>query len=158
MAETTDLLVDILERAFRKRSWHGTNLLGSLRGLAPELAAWRPAPGRRNIWEHLVHTAYWKYSVSRRLIGAERGSFPLKGSNWFPRPEETSASALLADMRLLKKCHEDLIRAANALPVDQLDDVPSGSKFTFQQLIVAVAAHDLYHTGQIQLIKRLYRR
>ena len=64
------LLVEILDRAYNRRSWHGTNLRGSLRGLTPAQLAWRPGKNRHNIWEVVVHAAYWKYAVWRRLTGA----------------------------------------------------------------------------------------
>src|SRR5262245_26323148 len=74
-------LVTILDQGFNRRSWHGPNLRGSIRGVSASLAAWRPAPARHNIWEITVHAAYWKYAVWRRLTGGRRGTFPLKGSN-----------------------------------------------------------------------------
>jgi hypothetical protein len=42
-------LLEILARAYDRRSWHGTNLRGSIRGLDPDGAARRPTPGRHNI-------------------------------------------------------------------------------------------------------------
>ena len=81
-----DLLVRLLDQAYERRSWHGPNLRGSVRGVSAAVAAHRPAEGRHNIWEVALHAAYWKYVVRRRLLGEKRGSFPLKGSNWFPRP------------------------------------------------------------------------
>ena len=84
-------VIAILDAAYDRKSWHGTNLRGSIRGLRMEQAAWRPAAGRHNIWELVVHAAYWKYIALRRLSGSKRGSFPLKGSNWFIRPQEATA-------------------------------------------------------------------
>ena len=150
-----DLLVLQLEQAFQRKSWHGTNLAGSIRGLKPDLAVFRPGKERHNIWELIVHCAYWKYSVYRRLENLPAGSFPLKGSDWFARPEENSEKALKADMKLLKSCHHDLLDAVGRFAPRKLDDVPKGSKTTYRDLIVGVAAHDLYHAGQIQLIKRM---
>ena len=54
----------LLDEAFDRRSWHGTNLRGSIRGLPRSTAAWRPAPDRHNIWELVVHAAYWKYACA----------------------------------------------------------------------------------------------
>jgi hypothetical protein len=88
-----ELLLCILEEAYEKQARHGPNLRGSLRGVSVEQAAWRPDPQRHNIWEIAVHAAYWKYAVRRRLQGEKRGTFPLKGSNWFERPEEASEAA-----------------------------------------------------------------
>lgn len=151
----TDLLILQLEQAFDHRSWHGTNLFGSIRGISPEQAAWRPAAERHNVWEIIVHAAYWKYSVYRRLVDEAKGSFPLKGSNWFPRPIEATSAELKADIRLLRDFHNKLLAGVHQFKPKRLDDRPVGSKVTFRDLIVGVAAHDLYHAGQIQLLKRL---
>ena len=86
------LLLQMIDEAYDKKSWHGPNLRGGIRGLSPAMAAWRPAENRHSIAEIAVHAAYWKYTVRRRLRGEKRGSFPLKGSNWFPRPVVSAAS------------------------------------------------------------------
>jgi hypothetical protein len=84
------LILNLIDQAFDRRAWHGTNLKGSLRGMTAAEAAWRPAEGRHNVWEVVIHCAYWKYAVWRRLTGVKRGSFLLKGSNWFARPGDGS--------------------------------------------------------------------
>ena len=86
MTDAIAVLVKALDEAFDRKGWHGANLRGSIRGMAADTAAWRPAPGRHNIWEIVVHAAYWKYAVRRRLLGEHRGRFAIKGSNWFERP------------------------------------------------------------------------
>jgi hypothetical protein len=147
--------MDLLDEGFRKRAWHGTNLLGSIRGLDPASAAWRPATGRHNIWELIVHCAYWKYAVTRLLTGAKRGSFPLEGSNFFAR-DGGSADDLKRDIRLLRRCHRDLLAAAARVKPHELGKrPPAGKKWTREQAIRGAACHDVYHAGQIQLLKRL---
>ena len=151
-------LLTIVDQAYDHKSWHGTNLRGSIRGLSASQAAWRPARNRHNIWEVVVHAAYWKYAVTRRFSGAPRGSFPLKGSNWFVRPAGRRAadSVWRADIALLQSMHE-LLRAAVAQLSDRdLAGTPRHSKVSNFDLIAGIAAHDLYHAGQIQLLKRLH--
>lgn len=151
------LLLDVLDRAYDRQSWHGTNLKGSIRGLSPAGASRRPAPGRHNIWEIVVHCAYWKYAVTRRLTGAKRGSFPLEGSNWFTRPVSSTGltAAWTADRRLLDAMHGQLRDAVAATPPKSLHRRTPGRKTSPFDLIAGIAAHDLYHAGQVQLIKRL---
>jgi uncharacterized damage-inducible protein DinB len=120
-----------------------------------ETAAWRPQPGRHNIWEIVVHCAYWKYAVWRRLSGAARASFSLRGSNWFERPVETSEAAWREDVRLLEQWHRTLRDVVAEFPASKLGATPRGSRFTLRELITGAAAHDLYHAGQIQLLRRL---
>lgn len=149
------MMLSILDQAYDKLSWHGTNLRGSLRRVTPAQAAWRPGPSRHNIWEIVVHAAYWKYAAWRRLTGATRGSFPLKGSNWFKRPQELTERAWKSDIVLLDQMHRSLREAVAKLPNRELSRTPRGSKVSNFALLTGVAAHDLYHAGQIQLLKRL---
>jgi uncharacterized damage-inducible protein DinB len=148
------ILLRALDTGYDHKSWHGPILKGSLRGISPEEAAWRPAPGRHNVWELAIHAAYWKYSVLHRLRREVR--FPLKGSNWFPRPEgEISEQAWKADLRILEQMHRDLRAAVTALWDEDLETVPQGSKTKVRDLVLGAAYHDIYHAGQIQLLKRL---
>ena len=157
---TRDVLLRALDEAYDRRSWHGTNLRGSIRGLTPDDAAWRPGPRRHNIWELVVHAAYWKYAVRRRLLGEKRGSFPLDGSNWFARPlaGEPRATQWRRDLRLLADQHRALRAAVAGLPETSWARRAPRSAFDNQSLVTGAAAHDLYHAGQIQLLKRLRRR
>jgi hypothetical protein len=152
-------LLSILDQAYDHRSWHGTNLRGSIRRVSLQQAAWRPAPGRHNIWEIVVHAAYWKYVVWRRLARRPRGTFPLDGSNWFRRPQEAgeaaSEAAWRADVALLEDMHRSLREAASRLPAGVLTRKFKGSRESRFSLLSGVAAHDLYHAGQIQLLKKL---
>src|SRR5262245_53405688 len=151
LAAEVELLLETLDRSFDKRSWHGPNLRGSVRGVEVSTASWRPGPSRENIWEHVVHAAYWKYVVRRRLLGEKRGSFALKGSNWFPRPVIAKAAAWAADIALLEEVHESLRAAVAELTPEQLDPRQHGSKVTARELVLGIAAHDVYHAGQIQI-------
>ncbi len=148
-------LLFMVDTAYDRVSWHGPNLRGSLRGMTPPLASWRPAPERHNIWELIVHAAYWKYVAWRRLTGAKRGSFPLAGSNFVSRPVEPSARALAFDLALLDEMHRMLRASAASVQPDDLDRGSAQKGVTKRALLTGVAAHDLYHAGQIQLLKRM---
>jgi len=148
-------LLSIIDQAYDHRSWHGTNLRGSIRGLSAKQAARRPRPERHNIWELVVHAAYWKYTVTRRLTGQRRGSFPLKGSNWFPRGQSANEEQWRADVVLLEQMHRALRETIASLSDVDLSRKTKGSKITNAFIITGIAAHDLYHAGQIQLLKKL---
>jgi hypothetical protein len=143
-------LLRLLEEAYRKQAWHGPNLKGGLRGISPRAALVRPAPGRHNIAELVVHCAYWKYAVRRRLAGGKRGSFPLPGSNWFPRNDPYTERQWAEDRKLLEEQHAELLAAIGTLDF---------SRLTAKQLrlIRGAASHDLYHAGQVAILKRLPR-
>jgi uncharacterized damage-inducible protein DinB len=149
-------LLFLIDTAYDHVSWHGTNLRGSIRGVTPAQAAWRPGPRRHNVWELVVHAAYWKYVAWRRLTGAARGSFAEDGSNWFVRPADTSLAAWKADVAMLGEAHR-VLRAvvADVDPRDLDRPLAKSGRTTRRALITGIAAHDIYHAGQIQLLKRL---
>ena len=151
--DSAKLVLALLDEAYEKKTWHGPNLKQAIKGMTAKQAAWRPAPGRHNIWEVTLHAAYWKYAVRRRIDGGKRGSFVLKGSNFFSRPEKgkLNEAAWSADKKLLEREHRALhmtvakvlrtARAARLLPQ-----------------LYGVAFHDIYHAGQIRLLRRLMER
>jgi hypothetical protein len=153
-----EIILRMIDEAFDHKSWHGTNLRGSIRGLNFKEALWRPHRSRHCIWEIVLHAAYWKYTVRRKLLNEPRGSFPLKGSNWIERAGEgfNKAAQWNSDVALLVSCHRSLREAIARLSPGQLDATPPKSKVSTISILTGIAAHDLYHAGQIQLLKRLY--
>jgi hypothetical protein len=150
-------LMGMLDEAYNHAAWHGPNLRGSIRGLTAREAARSPKAGRHNIWEIVVHAAYWKYAVRRRLLGEKRGSFSLQGSNWFVRPMDRSEKAWREDIKLLDREHQRLKEAVSSFQPKNLDRPAQGSKTLARRLIAGIALHDVYHAGQIQLIKKLLK-
>jgi len=148
--DSADLILVLLDEAYEERTWHGPNLRQSLRGVTAQQAAWRPARGRHNIWEIALHAAYWKYVVRRKIEGGKRGSFALKGSNFFVRPEPgaNTEAAWIADKQLLEREHREL-----RLAIEKLRGTSRWEKLLPK--LWGVAFHDIYHAGQIRLLRRL---
>ncbi|MER3524386.1 MAG: hypothetical protein C4326_10035 [Ignavibacteria bacterium] len=150
-------LLHMIDEAYEKKTWHGPNLKGSLRGIDARQALWRPAPNRHNIWELTLHAAYWKYIVRRRLLREKRGSFPLEGSNWFAVPDTPNEAQWRAHLRLLDETHRSMREEIASLPIARLSAKTPNSKNTNSAVILGIANHDVYHAGQIQLLKRLMK-
>ena len=151
------LLLRLLDESYEKKAWQGPNLRGALRGVTAAQAAWRPSPESHNIWELTLHAAYWKYAVWRLLAGQARGAFAEKGSNWFERPVTATERAWRADLAVLGVEHRRLRAAVAKLSAGALAKKLPGSKYRTDTLVYGVASHDVYHTGQIQTLKRLWR-
>ena len=150
-----ELLIRILDESFGRAGWHGPTLMNALRGVRAADAVWKPSPERHSVWELALHAAYWKYAVRRRLTAAPRGSFPRKPSNFPALPEQPDDACWAADVALLREEHARLREVVSNLPARALDTKPAKSKWTNAAHIYGVAAHDVYHAGQIQLLKRL---
>lgn len=149
------ILLQAIDEGYERKAWHGPNLRGSIRGISAETASWRPRPDRHSIADNVVHAAYWKYAVRRRMTGEKRGSFPLKGSNWFTLPPPLTESSWKQYIALLDSEHRALREVVASFPSDRLRLVAPGGKTRYVYVILGIAMHDVYHAGQIQLLKRL---
>ncbi len=147
---TEKWILALLQEGYERKTWHGPNLRQSLKGVSAKQAAWRPVAGRHNIWELTLHAAYWKYAVRRQLEGGKRGSFVLHGSNFFERPQQgkLTEAAWRADRSILESEHRALeksIRRALQKPVSAKN----------LRKLYGIVFHDIYHAGQIRLLRRL---
>ena len=152
------LLVDALDQGYDKPAWHGTNFRNSLRGLKLPQLLWRPAQKRHNIWEIALHVAYWKYVIRRRIVGGKKGAFPRKPSN-FPRiPLSPTTRDWKDDLTLLEESHTALRKTIIELPDSKLHRRIAKSETSYAQIIYGAASHDLYHAGQVMLLRRLQKK
>lgn len=149
--------LNLLHPPAGQRLWYGgAGVSGCLRGVTPEQAAWKPAAKRHSIWELTLHLAYWKYAVRRTLENLPPGTFPRSPSNWPAVPEPADATHWKEDRALLRSEHSQLVEAVRAFNPRRLDEVAPGSKhYRFVDLMFGIVSHDVYHVGQVQVLKRL---
>jgi uncharacterized damage-inducible protein DinB len=148
-------IADQLRRAFDGIAWHGPALLELLDGVDAATAAAKPLPHVHCIWELVLHTAAWDGAVLRRLGGEK---LQLTGVKNFPpvdRPTETAWRKAVAD---LKRTHETLVRTVAALPDSRLWDRVPGKRYDFYHMLHGVVQHELYHAGQIAILKKAQSR
>lgn len=150
-------LVRLLDEAYSARAWHGPTLRGALRGVGWREAYQQPGVGRHSIRALVLHAAYWKYVARRRIVGLAKGAFPLEGSNWFPEPAAPTARQWKADLAVLAAEHRRLRDAVQAL-TPRAQRRPTSNGRVAGDEVLGAAYHDVYHAGQIQLIKRLLRQ
>lgn len=154
-----DLLLWNLQPPPGRKSWHGgPSPVGALRGVTAAQAAWRPTPRRKSIWELALHIAYWKYTVRRHLETGDRPRFPRTPADFPDQPEPADDRAWTRDVALVRAEHGRLVEAVRTLASGRLAEIPpEGRRWTYGELVLGIAAHDAYHTGQIQLLKRLWQ-
>ena len=149
--------LQLIDEGFDKSGWHGPNLLGSLKGMTLAELLFRPAPDAHNAWELALHSAYWKHVIRRRLRPEHRAGFPLPGSNFFRRDPGESVERWKEDLALLKRCHAELRLTVASLKVADFNRKLPASRHTYRRTIFGIAAHDIYHAGQISLLQKLAR-
>jgi len=148
-------IADQLRRAFGGEAWHGDSLFEILQGVTAARAAARPIGGGHTIWELVLHVAAWDGAVLRRLGGA---AVELSDEENYPPVRDTSEGAWRAALARVRRGHEELVAAVASLPDSRLADmVPGkeGAHYTFYYMLHGVVQHELYHAGQIALLKKI---
>ena len=158
MDERVRLLLEVFDQAYTAPAWHGTPLKGTIRGINARQALWRPGRKRHCIWDLVLHTAYWKCMVRRRLLRDPDVVFPRDGANWPALPHRPDESAWKRDRALLDDQHRLLHDVIAGLRPAQLGRKGWRSTWPVKAEIYGIASHDLYHAGQIQILKRLMRK
>jgi uncharacterized damage-inducible protein DinB len=150
MAEKQRTL-ELLDRAFRAKAWHGPALLETLAGVTPAMAARRAMKGAHTIWELVDHVASWNVIVAERLAGGK----PLVPPELnFPKTPQPTAAAWKKSLARLAASQRKFRAAVAKFPQSQLGRIRPGTKTSWNVLIHGQVQHQLYHAGQIALLRR----
>ena len=143
-------IADLLDRAGDGDAWHGPSLAAVLHGVSAKRAAKHPLRGAHSIWELVRHIAVWERVVARRL-GGERVE-PTAEEDWPPVPAPTEG-AWERDLEDLQRSRGELRSALLAFDERRLDDRVPGRDHSFYVLVHGAVQHDIYHAGQIAILK-----
>jgi uncharacterized damage-inducible protein DinB len=153
-----DRIIDELEREHAGDPWHGSPLHAILDDVSAAQAAAKPLADAHSIWELVLHMTGWKNEVRRRVTGASAGE-PAEG-DW-PQPGEQSDAMWRQALARLDAAHKDLVAAIRALPESKLHEPtndarePSlGTGVSYYVLLHGIVQHDVYHAGQIAILKK----
>jgi uncharacterized damage-inducible protein DinB len=147
-------LADQIRRAFDGDAWHGDSLLELLNGVNASTAAAHPIENAHSIWELVLHIAAWDDVVLRRAGGAV---LDLADEQNFPSVTDASEAAWRKTIEHAKHTHNQLVKAVAAFPDSRLQDKVPGeteNHHTFFYMFSGIVQHDLYHAGQIALLKK----
>jgi uncharacterized damage-inducible protein DinB len=144
-------LGDQLRRAFEGGAWHGPSVLELLEGIDATKAAAHPVPNAHSIWELTLHIAAWENAAYRRLQG-DRAE--LSDEEDWPAVNDTGEEAWQAARQHLLQVHRDLVQK-----ISQVDDATLNQPIlegltSIYGTLHGVVQHDLYHAGQIALLKK----
>jgi uncharacterized damage-inducible protein DinB len=150
------LIADLLRRAFEGDAWHGPALLELLEDVDAATAAAKTLPNVHSIWELVLHITVWDDAACRRLAGEK---WQPTGTANFPLvPERATSAAWRKTVADAKRTHDRLVKTVAALSEARLRDRVPGKKYDFYHLLHGVAQHELYHAGQITILKKAQRR
>jgi uncharacterized damage-inducible protein DinB len=155
MKSEASRIADQLRRAFDGSAWHGPSVLELLRDVDAATAAAKPLANVHSIWEIVLHVAAWDEAVRRRLGGTK---LRLTARQNFPRVPQATNAAWRKTVAHLKRTHEALVKTVAGLSDSRLDDRVPGKRYNFYFMLHGVTQHELYHAGQIAILKKASAR
>jgi uncharacterized damage-inducible protein DinB len=145
------LIADQLRRAFDGDAWHGPALLELLEDVDAVAAAAKPISDVHSIWELVLHIAAWDGAALSRLAGKKA---QLKGTQNFPLVPKPTEVTWREAIDRTKRTHDALVKTVAVLPDSRLRDRVPGKRYDFYHMLHGVAQHELYHAGQIAILKK----
>jgi hypothetical protein len=150
MALDVEILADQIRRAFWGESWHGPSVREVLAGVSAEDAAAHPVAGAHSIWEIVLHLIGGYNLVLGRVHG-ERAQ--LGPEEEWPPVLEVSSEAWGDSQHTLEQLNQQLVNAVRAFPAERLSQ-ELGSEYSAYIQFLGAPQHDLYHAGQIVVLKK----
>lgn len=142
---------DQFKRAFEGHAWHGPSVSEVLNDVTATQAASRPIPGAHSIWEIVLHIAAWE-GVCRRRLEGDRAEIPNE-EDW-PQVRDTSPPAWELAKSRLREGHQELRQAISRVEESRLDEPILPNMPSVYITLQGAVQHDLYHAGQIAILKK----
>jgi len=148
-------IADQLRRAFEGSAWHGPALLELLADVDAATASAKPLANAHSIWELVLHVEVWDGAGLRRLAGEK---YQPTGLANFPMPSKPTEAAWRKAVAAAKRTHNALVKTVAALSDERLQNRVPGKQYDFYHMLHGIAQHELYHAGQIALLKKAQTR
>ena len=148
-----DRILDQLKRAFEGPAWHGPSIKELLNDVTAQQAHMRPLANAHSIWELVHHIAVWE-DVGRRRLEGDPAEVPISSPEDWPPAEDASEAAWEQAKAALERGHQALVEVISRVPESRLDEPILEGKSTVYVTLHGVIQHDLYHAGQIAILKR----
>jgi uncharacterized damage-inducible protein DinB len=144
-------IVDQMDRGFSGDAWHGPPVMQVLEGVTADDAAKYPVDGAHSIWEIVNHIAAWNMIVRLRIEGETPEVTP--ELDW-PPVSETTEQDWRSAVDNLTHSRIRLRRVVQSLHDEKLGEQVRGKDHTLYVMLHGVVQHDLYHAGQIAILKK----
>jgi uncharacterized damage-inducible protein DinB len=143
-------IADQLRRSQQGNAWHGPAVGELLKDVDTALAQRRLLPGAHNIWELVLHITAWQAATVRAVKGDKMPQ--LDGLDDWPAAGHTEQDWHNAVERL-ERVNEELVSSLTNFPDERLGNTVPGREYSFYYLLHGVAQHNLYHAGQMAMLK-----
>lgn len=146
-------ILDQLKRAYEGNAWHGPSVKEALVGVTAKQACIRPLANAHTIWELVHHIAVWE-DVGRRRLQGDPANIPISSPEDWPPADDSSEEGWEQAKVALDRGHQVLVQTIRSVSESRLDEPIMEGKSSVYVTLHGVIQHDLYHAGQIAMLKK----
>lgn len=144
----------LLKDIYNGEPWHGSSLKDILKDITSVQAASKPDSELHSIWEIILHMTGWREVAWKRLKGEEVPKVT-KEKDW-PEVKDTNPESWNKTLEALELSQQQLIQALSEADDEKIKQIAPGSSIPLNILLDGIIQHDLYHSGQIALLKKFH--
>lgn len=158
MQKEVSRLLNMFLSAAHGKTWHGQSIWKIVQDISAEEAASHPIADSHSIWDYLIHMINWRDYAIRTILEDEPYIVELNTEKDWTTITDFSPEAWQKALELYESSTEELAEAIKTLDDSKLEEVIPEHKYTFYTMLHGVIQHDIYHSGQIVLLKKLIRK
>ncbi|MDX1939492.1 MAG: DinB family protein [Saprospiraceae bacterium] len=145
-------IINTIRHTFEGTPWHGPAVMDILKDIKPEDVI-KKLPNSHNIAELVAHMSTWREFVAQKLNG--NIEFDVTHEANFPVITNLTKEDWQALVNRLQKSQSDLLKALEHCSDEKLGELVPGREYKFGIMLHGIIHHDLYHLGQIVLLRKL---
>jgi uncharacterized damage-inducible protein DinB len=143
-----------ISAVYNGQPWYGDNVFSFLSGISAERAAIKPERLNHSIAEIVCHMTAWRCFATEKMKGNAAYEVLDTELNWRKIMKLNEAEWKTIQDDLLKS-QTELLQQIEQMPESMLVARVDGRKYNFRLMLQGIAQHDIYHAGQISMIKKL---
>ncbi|MBD2755064.1 DinB family protein [Spirosoma validum] len=149
-------IIDLLNTTYEgEEAWHGPSVVDVLSGVTPDMAGRRIAPNTHSIAELVFHMTSWRIFCVKKMQGDEKFDIITPDKNFGALPEKIDDFEWEALEMELSLSQEELVNELDKRDDDEfLEDIVPGRDYTYYDMLHGIINHDMYHTGQIMILRK----
>lgn len=155
METTVNQLADTMDNVFNGDPWYGDSILKQLSEVSFDVANKRPAVINKSIAEILQHMINWRILAIEKMDGDALYEIEMNSTNDWNAVELENQQDWDLLVQKLEDTQDRIIEMIKSKDQDFLEQRVPGRNYSFNFLIEGIIQHDIYHLGQIGLMKRM---
>ena len=141
-----------MRRAHLTDAWHGLSLSEILKGITVHQAVAKPLKNCHSIWELVLHIEAWNRLIEVRIKKKRLEKMTVR-LDWPSVPKNKTATAWKNAVKKMNSSVKSLYNFIEKSSESILDRSVAGKSYNVEHMMHGVVQHNLYHAGQIALLK-----